>query len=222
MEPAPVQEEICGAEGGERRETRRVGRQIKREHPEQHPRDCGRQQDDPAGGEPGREAGSDRDPDGEHRQRRRHGALVALQRVLDEGRQKRQHDRTDEPEPADEEPAMPEPGFGPEVAQQAGRRAKDIGIDPQRPVGFLTPGNQQARAPTEGREPRHGHAVGDRVVVGRGPASRNGAKQDRQEGATLDERIAGRQFLEGEMIRKEAIFHRAEQGRDDAEQDRGL
>ncbi len=196
-------------------------REIEREQSEQNPGESGRQQDDPAGGEPGREARSDRDADREDRERRRHGALASLQRVLDEGRQERQHDRADEPEPADEEPAMPEPGVGPEVAQKAGRRAKDVGIDPQRPVGFVAPGDQQARAPTQGREPRDGHAIGDSMVVGRGPASRDGPEQDRQEGAALDERIAGRQLLRRKMIRQEAVFHRAEQGRDDAEQDEG-
>ena len=60
----------------------------------------------------------------------------------------------------------------------------------------------------------------DRIaaVLG-GEAGDDGADQDGEEGAAFDQRIAGRQFFARQMIGQDAVFDRAEQRRDGAEQE---
>src|SRR5580692_9455021 len=55
------------------------------------------------------------------------------------------------------------------------------------------------------------------VAVG-GDAGDDGADQNGEEGAALDQRIARRQFLARQKIRQDAVFDRAEQRRKRAEQ----
>jgi hypothetical protein len=49
----------------------------------------------------------------------------------------------------------------------------------------------------------------------------NRADQDRREGSTLHQRVASGEFADRELVRQHRVFHRAEQGRDDAEQAEG-
>jgi hypothetical protein len=60
----------------------------------------------------------------------------------------------------------------------------------------------------------------DRIaaVLG-GEAGDDGADQDGKEGAAFDQRVAGRQFFARQMIGQDAVFDRAEQRRDGAEQE---
>ena len=55
------------------------------------------------------------------------------------------------------------------------------------------------------------------VAVG-GDAGNDGADQNGEEGAALDQRIARRQFLAPQQIRQDAVFDRTEQRRECAEQ----
>ena len=50
-------------------------------------------------------------------------------------------------------------------------------------------------------------------------AADDGAEQDRDEGRAFDQRVAGRQFRAGEMVGQDAVFDRAEQRGDHAEQE---
>ena len=52
-------------------------------------------------------------------------------------------------------------------------------------------------------------------------ATGNGADQDRHEGSALHQRVAGGEFADRELVRQHRVFHRAEQGGDDAEQAEG-
>ena len=52
-------------------------------------------------------------------------------------------------------------------------------------------------------------------------AAGDGADQDRHEGSTLHQRVAGREFANGELVGKYRVFHRAEQRGDHAEQAEG-
>ena len=63
-------------------------------------------------------------------------------------------------------------------------------------------------------------APNDRRIAGhrRGEAARDRAEQDGEEGRAFDERVAGGQLLAREMVGQDAVFDRAEQRRDDAEQ----
>ena len=47
----------------------------------------------------------------------------------------------------------------------------------------------------------------------------DGAEQDRDEGRALDQRVAGRQLRALQMVGQDAVFDRAEQRRDHAEQE---
>jgi hypothetical protein len=52
-------------------------------------------------------------------------------------------------------------------------------------------------------------------------AAGNGADQNRHEGRAFHQRVAGREFANGELVRQHRVFHWAEQGGDDAEQAEG-
>ena len=52
-------------------------------------------------------------------------------------------------------------------------------------------------------------------------AADNEAAQDGEEGRTLDEGVAGRQFPQFQMVRKNAVFDRSEQGCDHAKPEQG-
>ena len=49
-------------------------------------------------------------------------------------------------------------------------------------------------------------------------AAGDGAEQDGHEGGAFDQRVAGRELSELELVRQHGVFHGAEQGGDDAEQ----
>ncbi len=77
--------------------------------------------------------------------------------------------------------------------------------------------DEQARSPAQQRE--HDHQPGERcrvaAILRREPAD-DGAEQDRHEGRAFDQRVAGRQFGAGEMIRQDAVLDGAEQRADHA------
>ena len=54
-----------------------------------------------------------------------------------------------------------------------------------------------------------------------GQSGDDGAEKDGEECAALDQRIAGGQFLAGEMVGQNAVFDRAEQRSDHAVQEHG-
>ena len=74
--------------------------EIDGEQTKQHGADQRRQQDDAAGGKPGRQARTDGDENREDREAGGDHLLVAAEHVLDQRRHQRERDRADEPEPA--------------------------------------------------------------------------------------------------------------------------
>ena len=79
--------------------------------------------------------------------------------------------------------------------------------------------NEQARDPARGR--RHHHQPsemnGIAAVLRRDPGD-DGAEKDGEEGPAFDQRVALGQLLAGKMVGQDAVFDRAEQGRDHAVQ----
>ena len=108
--------------------------------------------------------------------------------------------------------------IGPEVAQQRAGRAQDVEVDAKIGRRLAGPRDEQARCPAQHREADHEPAEGGRIAaVPCRVAAGDGADEDRQEGRGLDEGVAGGQLRAAQMIRQDAVFDRAEQGRDDAE-----
>ena len=84
---------------------------------------------------------------------------------------------------------------------------------------FTARRDESARHPAGERRHHHqpGEVDGIAAVLRRQPGD-DGAEQNGQEGAALDQRIAGRQFGAGEMVGQDTVLDRAEQRGDHAEQ----
>ena len=80
--------------------------------------------------------------------------------------------------------------------------------------------DEQARDPARQRERDDQERKEDRIAAPlRCQPAGDGAEQDRDEGRALDQRVAGRQFRALQVIGQDAVFDRAEQRRDHAEQE---
>ena len=105
-----------------RRHDRRSGpAEVEREQPKENRGDQRRQQHDAAGREPGRKAGADCDRDRKDRQKQRHDFFAAADGEGDERRQQREDQRANEPEPAGDKRAPPQPRIGADVFDQRRR-----------------------------------------------------------------------------------------------------
>ena len=199
-----------------------VGRpsEIEREKSEQKRADQRRKEDDASMREPGGEAGPDGDRDREHGEEDDHHVLVGAEHRLDEHRHQRQRDRADQPEPARRHGAPAQPRVMPELLEEAGGRACDIGIDPQVGRALAGARDQQAGPPAQERE-HHDEDAEDRGMMAflGGEPAHDRAEQDRHEGRAFDQRVAGRELFGGQMVRKDAVFDRAEERGDHAEQE---
>ena len=104
--------------------------------------------------------------------------------------------------------------------QQRAGRARDVGIDAQVGRALAGARDQQARDPAQQREHHDQRAEHRRVValLG-GEAADDRAEQDRHEGRAFDQRVAGGQLLLLQVIGQDAVFDRAEQRGDHAEQE---
>ena len=169
----------------------------------------------------GGEQRADGDADREDRETQRHHALAAADDVLDQRRQQRQHDRADQPEPGDDHHAVPQPVARHRASSTGRGRGPGIGVDGQIGRGrrrCAECGRQRPRtaAPARPRpmRPSPYGGAGDELAAG------DGADQDRHEGRAFDQRVAGRELADRELVRQHRVFHRAEQGGDDAEQRR--
>ena len=145
----------------------------------------------------GGEQRADGNADCEDRQTQRHHAFGATDDVLDQGRQQRQHDRADQPEPGDDHRAVPQPVVGMQRLQQAERRGPGIGIDGQIGRGGRRLRNAGGEGPRQqgqhdhGRcDPAHMGGAGHELAAG------DGAEQDGHEGRAFDQRVAGRELTE--------------------------
>ena len=116
--------------------------------------------------------------------------------------------RTREPDRADRRGmAHHAPGLGEQVRRDA-----------QRWIGGRRGGDPDRREQPEQRECDAGGAdPGGAVRQQHQGAAGDGAADDRQEGRRLDHAVAGDQFVLGEMLRQQAVFHRTEQRRLHAE-----
>ena len=136
---------------------------------------------------------------------------------LHDNRYERQGYGAGHPEPADRNAADPQTIFTLEVAQQAGGRRKNVGVDLQVRGRSSGGWNEAARAPA-GQCDQHqlDHDRFGRTSVAGGITTNDEAAQDRKEGGPLDQRIASGQFAGGEMVRQDAIFDGTKEGGDDA------
>ena len=160
---------------------------------------------------------ADADADGEERQHHRHDLLVREEHVFGKRRQSRHHGGAKQPEPGHREDWQQQrrtrrhvTDDGDRVAQQA--RARRIGSRGWRRRD-LTRGK-----PTEERTDDAAAAHDERPFGEQDHASaKDRAEQDREERAGLDERVARDQFVVAQVLRKQGVLDRAEDGRVRAE-----
>jgi hypothetical protein len=193
--------------------------EIEREQAHHHAGDRHRQQHDAPARQEGADAGADRDRDREDAEIGRNDHFGAAHAVLHQRGQKRHHHRADQPEQRDHDAGPPQPGIAPQILQEIAGRAQDVAVDDE--IGRSRPGlrDEQGRNPAGQREDQDQQTkLGGVAAFARRQAARDGAEQDRDEGRTLDQRVAGRQFLTLQMVGQDAVFDRPEQGRDHAEQ----
>ena len=139
--------------------------------------------------------------------------------VRDERRQQRQDQRADQPEPARHDSAPPQPRVGAHLLEQRAGGHEDVAVD--RKIGRARADfrDQQARQPARERGQDHQPGEMDRIAVAvGGDAGDDRADQNGEKGAAFDQRIARRQFLARQQIRQDAVFDRAEQRGERAEQ----
>ena len=155
------------------------------------------------------------DPQREHGENQRHHALVAVQPLLGVGRNLRQVDRAEKPEPG--------------VAHQRARHRRtlaqaelhdhpglteDIPVQRQFRHGSRRLGNAQAGQVAEQRHADHRTGDDGRIAAaGHHDAGADGAGQNRQEGAHFHQGVTAHQLLLLEVLRQDRILHRTEQRR---------
>ena len=129
-----------------------------------------------------------------------------------QGRQHRQDDGADEPEPARHQSAPPEPLIGAHVLDQADGRGGNVRIDLQIRRAFAGARNEQARDPGSGCRDQHQPREMERIaaIAGRKPGD-DSADQNGDERSAFDQRVALGQFFALQMIGQDAVFDRAEQ-----------
>ena len=157
--------------------------------------------------------------DREHGEADCHDAFGAADAALDQRGQQRQHDRADHPEPGHDQHAVPQARFGVKRLQKANGGGPGIRRDRQIRRGRLAHGDTGRECPGQDRQPDHGQANPSHM---RGACDKqtagDRADQDRHEGRALDKGVAGCEFGNLELIGKDRVFHRAEQGCHHAEQ----
>ena len=160
---------------------------------------------------------SEADTDREERQHHRHDLLVRGEHVLGKGGESRDHGGAKQPEPGHREdrqkqgwPRRHVADDGDRVSQQAWARSIGCGWGSR---GNLTRG-QPAQYRTDNAE-----AADDERALGEEDhtAAEDGAEQDGQECAGLDEGVARDQFVVAQVLRQQGVLDGAEHGRVGAE-----
>ena len=193
-----------------------------REQADQHAADQRRQQHDAPVREPGRQARSDRNRHRENGEKERDHAGGAADIMFRQGRQHRQDDDADEPEPARHQRAPPQPPIGAHVFDQVDGRGGDVGIDLQIRRAFAGARDEQARDPGSGCRDQHqpGEMEGSPPSPAAKPATMVPIRMAMNVPPSTSALPAG-QFFALQMIGQDAVFDRAEQRGDHAvEKDR--
>src|SRR6185437_16587200 len=184
--------------GGAQRHQRQVGRALARTR---------------------RQARAEGDANDEGGQAQRHHVLVAADVILHQRRQQRQRHRSHQPEPGDDVRAAPQAWLALQFVQQRHGGGPRVGGDGQAGRRGAGGRNRPREAPGNDRQRQDdGDDRLRRRGVLDGDAAGDGAGQDGEEGGTLHQGIAGRQLRRLELLGQHAVFHRAEQRGDDAEQ----
>ncbi len=151
----------------------------------------------------------------EHREDQGHHGFVAVQPFLGVGRDLRQVDRADKPEPrvADDR-ARHRRGLPQAQAQGGPGLAEDIPVQPQLRRRRRRPRNAAAGQVTQHRHADNRHRHHRRVMGGRhhDPGA-DGAGEDRQERAHFHQAVAAHQLILAQGLRHDRVLHRAEQRR---------
>ncbi len=152
-----------------------------------------------------------RDAHREHGEDQGHHAFVAVQPFLGEGRDLRQVDRAEEPEPgvahqrARDRRALAEP-----QAEDAPGLGEDVPVELQPRQRRRRSRNAAAGQVAAGGHQHHRCGHRRRVMrMGHQHAGADGAGQDRQEGAHLHQRVAADQFVLVQVLGQDRILHRA-------------
>ena len=203
---------------GRRRHAVNGEAEIERKDAEQHAADQSRQQHNAAAREPGGEAGADRDRDGKDREIIGADQLVAAEQLFHHGRQQRQDDHADQPEPARHQRAPPQSRIAAQMLNQLPRRRSDIFRHNEMRRAFAGAWNEQAAKPAQNREGQDQSGENRRMAaVFRRDAAGDRAQENGDKGRAFDQRIAFRQFAALQMIGQDSVFDRPKQRTDDAE-----
>ena len=207
---------------GDRRDAPGREAEIDREHAEQDGAEHRRQQDDAPGREPGREAGADRDRDRENGEAGGHDLFVAAEHVLDQRRHQRERDRADQPEPAGHD-ARPTSSRG------SSRRNLQQAAGGERRCSCCTT-RSGAACPVRGMNRLAPQHISENTII----SSANKAGSPPSFAASPPTMVPSRMAMKVapstsalpagssercEMVGQDAVFDRAEQRRDHAEQE---
>ncbi len=177
---------------------------------------------DPAAAQEGAERRAERHGDGESREIEADRHFLAAEQHFHQRRQQRKRDGADHPEHAHHDAGAPELFITPEIGQQFAGGTDDIGFDRQVRRGLAARRNEAARAIAGRRDDDHGEGEMRGISpLPRGEAAGQRAEQDGDEGRPFDQGVAGGQFVAAQMVGQDAVFDRAEQRRNDAEQQEG-
>ena len=151
----------------------------------------GGQEDDPPVREPRGEPRTHSDGDGEDGQVGGDHLLVAAEHGLHQGGQERQDHCADQPEPAHDNAAPPQPGITPEILEERSGRTDDVPVDVQRRRRFAGMRDHAGRAPAQKREKNNQRAKRKRIAAAfRCQSANDCTEQNRHEGGALDQGIA--------------------------------
>ena len=131
------------------------------------------------------------------RDRRLTASLVSAHE-FDERRRKRHDKRADEPEQRHHHAGAPQPRVGPQVFHESERGAQRVAVDLSAGAASAVAGIALAHEPAG--HGKHHHQARRTKRSGpplSGDAACDCAEQDRDEGGAFDERVAGRDFIEG-------------------------
>ncbi|MNM82627.1 hypothetical protein D3C81_946600 [compost metagenome] len=163
---------------------------------------------------------ADADAEGEHGEQQGHAALAAAEHVLGVGRELGEQQRAVQPEPGDAEDRQEHRMALAGEADVAPGFAQRVGVDLELRFRRRGGGNAQAAPVADHGDRQAGGGDPQAATCDAGEqAADQGADEDGDEGAGLDQRIAADQLVLVQVLRQDRVLHRAEQGRVQAEQE---